>query len=462
MRQANRPEVGTAERQRGAERLPLPHHHVGALAARGVQQPGRHRVGRRPAGAPRGGRPRPGPRPRPRGTRGSWATRPAGRRAPRFPRLRPPAQSVTPSTSGTSTRRWPVPAAKVASTARQWGWRPPLTHTVWRPGAGRGQVDRLDRGAGPVVERGVGHGQAGQPGDHGLVLEQRLQHALGHLGLVGRVGGDELGAEGQSPGGRRDLVVVGARPGEADQVGAGGGVAGGQPLHLDQHVGLGQPRRQVEAAGQPQRGRHALEQLVERRQADEGEHGRQLRRRCGGRSDPSAQAPFFLATNGNGTTTGRLRPAPHVELDGLARLDVRRQEGQGDAVAEDRGEVAAGDLAHRLAADQHGVALPGRLAALGGQPAQPAGHAPLPLGGQRGPAPEARRLVPGHHPAQAGLQRGDARAQLVAVEGQGRLQPQGVPGAEPGRVRCRRRARPSQNASAAVAGTAHSTPSSPV
>ena len=54
-----------------------------------------------------------------------------------------------------------------------------------------------------------------------LVLEERLQHALGHLGLVGRVGRHELGPEGQAGGRRRHLVVVGAGPGEADQVGSG-------------------------------------------------------------------------------------------------------------------------------------------------------------------------------------------------------------------------------------------------
>ena len=33
------------------------------------------------------------------------------------------------------------------------------------------------------------------------------------------------------------------------------------------------------------------------------------------------------------------------------------------------------------------------------------------------PAPEAAGLVPGDHPAEAGLERGDAGAQLVAVQG---------------------------------------------
>ncbi len=46
------------------------------------------------------------------------------------------------------------------------------------------------RGRGALVEqRGVGGRQAGEVGDDGLEVEQRLEPALGDLGLVGRVGG---------------------------------------------------------------------------------------------------------------------------------------------------------------------------------------------------------------------------------------------------------------------------------
>ena len=44
-----------------------------------------------------------------------------------------------------------------------------------------------------VEQRGVGDVEAGQVGDHGLEIEQRLQPALGDLGLVGRVGGVPAG-----------------------------------------------------------------------------------------------------------------------------------------------------------------------------------------------------------------------------------------------------------------------------
>jgi len=44
-----------------------------------------------------------------------------------------------------------------------------------------------------VIKRGVGDVECGQLGDQGLKLEDRLQRALARLGLVGRVGGVELG-----------------------------------------------------------------------------------------------------------------------------------------------------------------------------------------------------------------------------------------------------------------------------
>ena len=48
---------------------------------------------------------------------------------------------------------------------------------------------RLGGGGGLVEERGVGGGEAGEVGDDRLEVEQRLEPALGDLGLVGRVGG---------------------------------------------------------------------------------------------------------------------------------------------------------------------------------------------------------------------------------------------------------------------------------
>ena len=107
-------------------------------------------------------------------------------------------------------------------------------------------------------------------------------------------------------------------------------------------------------------------------------------------------------------------------------------------------EVPAGHRADRRGRrPATGDAVPGRLAALGhagpSEQARAGPSARSPLEGR--PAPE-RALVPADHPAQPGLQRGDARAELVAVQRQPGLEAQGVAGPEPGRRRRRRRAPP--------------------
>ncbi len=100
-------------------------------------------------------------------------------------------------------------------------------------------------------------------------------------------------------------MVVGAGPGEAEQIGAAP-IAAGQPAHLGENVGLGEAGRQVEAPRQSQRRRHHVEQLVERAQPDVREHPRQLLVGMG--NEMTHSQPFFL-TNGRGTTrAGTLRP----------------------------------------------------------------------------------------------------------------------------------------------------------
>jgi hypothetical protein len=54
-------------------------------------------------------------------------------------------------------------------------------------------VHRLGGGGGLVEQRGVGHRQAGEVGDHRLEVEQRLEAALRDLGLVRRVRGVPAG-----------------------------------------------------------------------------------------------------------------------------------------------------------------------------------------------------------------------------------------------------------------------------
>ena len=65
-------------------------------------------------------------------------------------------------------------------------------HHPRAPGRLLGHVAGVRRHRGAVVPGGVGDVHAGQLADGGLVLEDRLQRALAHLRLVGRVGGQEL------------------------------------------------------------------------------------------------------------------------------------------------------------------------------------------------------------------------------------------------------------------------------
>ncbi len=139
-------------------------------------------------------------------------------------------------------------------------------------GGSHGQVDRLDAGRRAVVQGGIGHVGAEQSTDQGLVLEEGLEHALGHFGLVGRVGGDELRPVGQPVHRRGYVVVVGAGPGEADQVGPDGAVGRRVGVEATGHVGLGQPVGHVEAARQAESGGHHIEQLLDRRQAQGRQH----------------------------------------------------------------------------------------------------------------------------------------------------------------------------------------------
>jgi hypothetical protein len=63
----------------------------------------------------------------------------------------------------------------------------------------------------PVVAGRVRHVHPRQLADDGLVLEDRLQHALAHLWLVRRVRRQELAAREDDVDDRRDVVVVDPR-----------------------------------------------------------------------------------------------------------------------------------------------------------------------------------------------------------------------------------------------------------
>ena len=112
--------------------------------------------------------------------------------------------------------------------------------------------------------------------------------------------------------------------------------------------------------------------------------------------------------------------------------------------------------------DQHRLVGPRRAAALDGEAAQAAGDAALALGDQRVAPAEAAVLVPRHDPAEAGLERGDARARARGRGAAGRPRGGGCRGHRARRASGRWPRSASHTAGAASAGTASSTPSSPV
>ena len=213
---AEEAERGAAEVEPVAERLALAEGDVGAALARRPEDAERHRVARRrPAARRAPWRPRRAPR-RPRPRRGSSGS--AGR--PRRSRRRPPsasaAASVTPALEpdlddlGAVADRVGgerLAAVRVDAAGDDEAAALGRAH---RQVAGRG-----DRG-GPLVEAGVGDRQPGQLRHRGLELEHHLQPALGDLRLVGRVGGEELGALGDRVDDRRHVVVVHPGAEEAD------------------------------------------------------------------------------------------------------------------------------------------------------------------------------------------------------------------------------------------------------
>ena len=187
---------------------------------------------------------------------------------------------------------------------------------------------------------------------------------------------------------------------------------------------------------------------------------------------PSPRAPWVTPGGRAGSRPGGRRasapPVPARACPGCRRPRRAPSSTSGGRNAsampalERRRQVAARHHADALAVDQDRAVGPRRAAALDLEAPQPAGRRPARARpARRRVAPEVA-LAPGHHPAQAGLQRRDAGAQLVAVQRQAGLEPQRVAGAEPGGRHARgRRRRPTPRRRAA-AGTASSTPSSPV
>ena len=83
--------------------------------------------------------------------------------------------------------------------------------------------DRFSTGGGTVVVGGVADIHAGEQADQALELKDRLERALGDLGLVGGVGRVKLAALEEVIDRGRDVVLVRASTQEANKI-AGGGV----------------------------------------------------------------------------------------------------------------------------------------------------------------------------------------------------------------------------------------------
>ena len=200
-----------------------------------------------------------------------------------------------------------------------------------------------------------------------------------------------------------------------------------------QHVGLGRAVGQVEPPAEAQGLRHGGEQLVERRQPEEAQHLDQLVFGVG-----QVIGHVYSSTRG-GHSGGRTsvaassRPRWH---DGhrvaVEQLGLRLDQGQADAPFAHGRVVAAGHRADTAARDVDLGAVAQGLAPLAHHAPQPAARAVGPLLLQRGAADEVP-LGPAHDPAQFGLERRDARSELVAVQRQARLEAQGVARAESGR-----------------------------
>ena len=101
-----------------------------------------------------------------------------------------------------------------------------------------GEIDGLSHRCCPVVERGIRDRKSVEPRDQRLELEDGLQDALGHFGLIGRIGRHELATPSQRPHHRWDLVVIGPGASEAHQSTGRPTVGCCQPFHLSGHVRL--------------------------------------------------------------------------------------------------------------------------------------------------------------------------------------------------------------------------------
>ena len=122
-----------------------------------------------------------------------------------------------------------------------------------------------------VVAGRVRDVHAGQLADRGLVLEDRLQHALAHLRLVRRVRGQELPAREDGVDDRGHVVVVDPSS-EEGELAARVDVLGGELLEVGDDLLLRESRLEVELAIEAHALRDVAKELVDRLDADRREH----------------------------------------------------------------------------------------------------------------------------------------------------------------------------------------------
>ena len=132
-----------------------------------------------------------------------------------------------------------------------------------------GHHHRLGSAGGTVVHAGVGHVHAGQLGNHGLKLEDRLQRALRDLGLVGRVAGEELAALHQGVDHHRPVVTIGSG---AEKAGVAGRVLSAGGAEVVDDLALGLLAWHVEVAVKAVLGGDDGEKVVNGAGADFGQH----------------------------------------------------------------------------------------------------------------------------------------------------------------------------------------------
>ena len=254
------PQVGPTEAERGPERLPLPHHHVGAVAARRLEHRGHHGIRcddhdstglvaatthlgqilelTEPRGVTDDDRP--------------WCIAGIDRVETRATIDEWELDDVVPCASGEGTNH--------LSPGRVHAGREPDGLSTRR---GDRQVDRFDHRGRTVIERRIGDRETREPGDHRLELEDRLEHPLRDLRLIGGVGGDELAASSKRPDHWRNLVVVGPHPCETHHPRSSGAVGGRHRADLCRDVGLGKAVRERELSVELERLWDRIEELVD-------------------------------------------------------------------------------------------------------------------------------------------------------------------------------------------------------